>query len=104
MQKLNIAGKMIFGESRQYIHSISLCFRDKDGFCVLPRNSKWPPNDFWEKSPVDSADTMWVKNLIEIALSRSVSEINLCLCLTQKFKMATKRGGKRFLEKVASRL
>ena len=30
---------------------------------------------FLEKSPVDSADTLWVKNLVEIALSRTVSEI-----------------------------
>ena len=60
--------------------------------------------DFWEKSPVDSADTQWVKNFVEIALSRSVFEINPYLHLMQKFKMATKSGGKRFLEKVASRL
>ena len=28
---------------------------------------------------MDSADTLWVKNLVEIALSRSVSEINAFL-------------------------
>ena len=33
-------------------------------------------NDFWEKSPVDSADTLRVKNFVEITLSRSVSKIN----------------------------
>ena len=33
-------------------------------------------NDFCEKSPVESADIMWIRNFIEIALSRSVSEIN----------------------------
>ena len=32
-------------------------------------------NDFWEKLLVDSADTLWVKKLVEIALSRSISEI-----------------------------
>ena len=32
---------------------------------------KWPENDFYEKSPVDSADTPQVKNFIEIALFRS---------------------------------
>ena len=30
-------------------------------------------NDFWEKSPVESPNTLWVKNFVEIALSRSVS-------------------------------
>ena len=53
-------------------------------------------NDFCEKSPVDSADTLGVKNFVEIALSRSVSEISAYLCLTQKFKMAAKSGGKMF--------
>ena len=56
-------------------------------------------NDFWGKSPVESADTLWVKNLVEIALSCSVSEINPFLCITQKFKMATKSGGKTIFGK-----
>ena len=73
-------------------------------FCILRRNSKWPPkvagkNNFWEKSPVDSADTLWVKNFVKIALSRSVSKINPHLRLTQKFKMATKSGGKTIFGK-----
>ena len=55
---------------------------------------KWRENDFCEKSLVDSADSLWVKNFIEIALSRSISEINAFLCLTQKFKMAAISGGK----------
>ena len=33
---------------------------------------------------------------IQEILSRSVSEINALLCLTQKFKMAAKSGGKTF--------
>ena len=49
--------------------------------------------------PVDSADTLWVKNFVEIALSRSVSEINMFLHFTQKFKMAAKSGGKMIFEK-----
>ena len=67
---------------------------------------KWRENDFCKKSPVDSADTLWVKNFVEIALSRSVSETNTFLCLTQKFKMAAKSGGKTFffLQNNASRL
>ena len=28
---------------------------------------KWWENDFWEKSPVDSADNLQVKNFMEIA-------------------------------------
>ena len=54
--------------------------------------------------PVDSADTLRIKNFIEIALSHSVSEINLFLHLTQKFKMATKSHRKQFLRKVANTL
>ena len=55
---------------------------------------KWRENDFWEKSLVYSADTLWVKNFIEIAVSRSVSEINAFLHFTQKFKMAAKSSRK----------
>ena len=51
-------------------------------------------NNFGEKLPADSADTLWVKNFVEIVLSRSISEINSFLRLTQKFKMAAKSGGK----------
>ena len=47
---------------------------------------------FCEKSPVDSADTLWVKIFVEIALSRSISKINALLHFTQKFKMAAKSG------------
>ena len=60
---------------------------------------KWRDNDFWEKSPVDSADTLWVKIFVEIALSCSVSEITSFLCFMQKFKMATKSGGKTIFGK-----
>ena len=49
---------------------------------------------FWEKSPVDSADTLRVKNFVEIALSRTVSEMHMFLRFMQKFKMAAKSGGK----------
>ena len=40
---------------------------------------KWRENDIWEKSPVDSANTLWAKNFAEIALSCSISEINAFL-------------------------
>ena len=47
--------------------------------CVLCRNPRQPlkmgGTDFCEMAPVDSADTLWVKNFVVIALSRTVSEI-----------------------------
>ena len=77
---------------------ISLCFRDKCVFTfyaeILDGRQKWRENDFWGKMTVDSADTWWVKNFVEIALSRTIFEINAFLRFTQKFKMAAKNGGK----------
>ena len=59
--------------------SISLRFRDKFVFAfnteIQDGHQKWRENDFCEKSPEAlSADTLLVKNFVEIALSRSVSE------------------------------
>ena len=51
-------------------------------------------------SPVDSGDTLAIKNFNEIALSHIVSEINAFLHFTQKFKMATKNGGKMIFGKI----
>ena len=65
-------------------------------FCVLCRNSRCQENDFLRKVTVDSVDTL------EIALSRTISEIKVFLHFTQKFKMTAKYGGKRFLRKVPS--
>ena len=45
-------------------------------------------------SPVHSADTLWVQNFVEIALSRKVYDISALLHFTQKFKMASKSCGK----------
>ena len=57
-----------------------LCFRDQHSFAfyaeIQDGHQRWRENDFWKKSPVDSADTLHLKNFVEIALSRSVSEIN----------------------------
>ena len=55
---------------------------------------KWRGSHFCEKLPVDYADTLWVKNFIEIAQSRTVSKINALLHFMQKFKMAAKSDGK----------
>ena len=80
--------------------SILLRFRDKLVFVfkteIQDGRQKSRENDFCEKSPEDSADTLWVKNFVKIALSHSVSEINSFLRLTHKFKMAVKSGGKMF--------
>ena len=54
-------------------------------------------NDCWEKSPVQSTDTLWVKSFAKITPSCSVSQINTFFCFTQKFKMAAKSGGKTLL-------
>ena len=56
-------------------------------------------NDFCEKSPVHSANTLGIKNVIKISLSRTVSEIKVFLCFMQKFKMAAKNGGQAILGK-----
>ena len=55
---------------------------------------KWQEKDFWEMSAVAYAAKLQVKNLVEVVLSRSISEICGFLCLAQKFKMASKSGGK----------
>ena len=60
---------------------------------------KWQESDFCKMSPVDSVDTLWVQNFVEIALSRTVSEINVLLRFTQKFKRAAKSGGKAIFAK-----
>ena len=74
-------------------HSISLRYQDKRVFAfnaeIQDGRQKWQENDFCEKSPVDFADTLWVKNFIKIDLSRSVSEINVFLHF-----MAAKNGRK----------
>ena len=79
--------------------SISLHFRDKWIFVLYAGIQKWRENNFCEKMPVDSADTMRIKIFIEITLSRSISEINTFLCFTQKFKMAAKRDRKAIFGK-----
>ena len=83
--------KTIFGKSRQYTaetvsqkfgrnSSFLLRFRNKRVFAfyaeIQDGRQKWRENDFWEKSPVESTNTLWVKNFVKIALSCSVSEIN----------------------------
>ena len=54
---------------------------------------------FCEIMPVDSADTLRVKDFVEIALSHSVSKKNTLLSLRQRFKMAAKSGVKMIFGK-----
>ena len=65
---------------------------------------KWQESDFCKMSPVHSADTVQVQDFVKISLSHTVSKINALLRFTNKFKMPLKVAGKRFLQKVASRL
>ena len=59
--------------------------------------------DFWEKTPVDYADTIEIKIFVEIALTHTVSEMNAFLDFTQKFKLTNKKWRENdFWGKVAS--
>ena len=105
------SGKAIFVKSRQQTlqitcrsdHSISNGFPDKWVLRFMHKfkmaTKKWRESDFWKTSPVHSADTLWVQNVVKITLSRTVSEINELLRCTQKFKMAAKSGGKAIFAK-----
>ena len=59
---------------------ISHHFQDTCIFCILHKNSRWPPkwreSNFWETLPVDPAVTMRVKNFVEIVPSHTISKIN----------------------------
>ena len=94
-----MAGKRFWEKSfsRPCGSKISLRFRDKSVFAFYAEipdgGQKWRENDFLGKSLIHSADTLWVKNFVEIVLSHSVSEINTFLHFTQKLKIAAKSGG-----------
>ena len=82
-----------------------MCFCCFFFVCVLHRNSSRKIASFVfyveiqvEKSPVDSADNLGVKNFAKIARSPTISEINTFLQFTQKL------AGNWFVRKVASRL
>ena len=69
-------------------------------FSVLCRNSKWPPkwqeNDFWEKSPVDSADNLRVTFCGNHSILLHFRDNRV---FAQKFKMAAKSGWKTIFAK-----
>ena len=55
-------------------------------------SQKLQENNFLEKLPDDSADTLGIKNYANIALPCTISEVNSFLHFMQKFKMAVKNG------------
>ena len=59
----------------------------------------WRDNNFSQNITDDSVYTLWVKNFTELAVSRTVSKINVSLHFTQKFNMAVKKGGKSIFGK-----
>ena len=78
------------GQKFRQNRSISLCFPDKQVFAfnaeIQDGCQKWRENDFCKKWPVNSTDTLRVKNFIEITLSRSVSEINVFFALNTEIQ------------------
>ena len=88
-----------FRQNRSILHR----FRDKCIYVfyaeIQDGCQKWRENNFWKKLPVNSGDTLAIKNFNEIALSHIISAINVFLHFTQKFKMATKNGGKMIFGK-----
>ena len=86
------------GQKFRRNHSISLSFQDKWVFVFNPEIQdgcqKWQENDFWEKSAVDSAATLWVKNFIE-----NCFYLAPFLHFTQQFKMVAKSEWEKFFGK-----
>ena len=90
---------------KTFVEIVLSCFISKiNAFLCSTQKFKMAPKSgrktlFSKKSPVDSAYTLWVKNFVKIALSRSLSKINAFLRFTQKFKMAAKSGEKTIFGK-----
>ena len=89
--KMQISGDQKFLQNHSILHH----FRDKCifAFCAEIQDAykNDAKNNFWEKSPVDSTDTLGVKTFDKIVLSLTVFKINAFMCFTQKFKMASKK-------------
>ena len=78
-------GKTIFGKILQMTlciprGCISHCFQDKCVFAFYAEiqygRQKWRENHFWQKVADKFTHTPWVKNVVEIALSPTICEIN----------------------------
>ena len=70
---VKVASRLVTYPVGQKFHqsrSISLRFRDKRIFAFNPEiqdgHKKWQDNNFCEKLPVDSADTLWVKIFVKL--------------------------------------
>ena len=81
--------------------SISYGFRDIDTFSFSAKiqdgeNPRWLPKvakiEIFPHLTGDSGTTLWVKNLLEIALSLTVFEILTLFHFPQKSKMAAESG------------
>ena len=63
------------------------CFQDKGVIAFYAENSRWTQKmgdqDFWGKSPNDSACAFGVETFVEIAPSCTVSEIN-AFCILRR--------------------
>ena len=108
VQNLHVAGKRFLGKVSNRSICIFFSFKHRNSRSrtnpeinaflyftqIQDGRQKWRKSDFCEMSPVHSADTLWVKNFVEIALSHTVSNINALLRFMQLFKMAAKNGGK----------
>ena len=86
-------------------------------FSILDKNSKiqngrhmWGRGKYFENCRVHFLDTLWVENFDEIALSRTVKEIEAILCFAifgKNLKIQNGRhlwGGENFLKIAKSRI
>ena len=72
-------------------------------FAIFGKNSKiqngchfWGGENFWKIAGVHSLDTLWVENFDEIALSRTVKEIEANLCFAIFGKNSKIQNGRHF--------
>ena len=72
-------------------------------FSILGKNSKiqngrhmWGGENFFENCRVHFLDTLWVENFDEIALSRTVKEIEAILCFAIFGKNLKNQNGRHF--------
>ena len=72
-------------------------------FASFGKNSKiqngrhfWGGENFWKIARVLSLDTLWVENFAEIALSRTVKEIEANLCFASFGKNSKIQNGRHF--------
>ena len=75
-------------------------------FAIFGKNSKnqngrhfWGGEHFFKLQRVHSLDTLWVENFDEIALSRTVKEIEANLCFAIFGKNSKIQNGRHFWEK-----